>query len=272
MVDRIEELLEGLAAEDDEGQEDALALGTAAVPASPRGGGEEAGAGEAAAAETGLPPVETGERGGGRTAGEIAAEGPGLIAGEGAEERPGMAAGGSAAGRPGSEAGDAAQALQKDGLVWTVRTAAEMDAAQGLALKKRMEQRPEDPQTARDGGTAAADALRTVRDGGAAAFEAGGRTVFTAARAGAEWAAQMRTAGPVPEGARGAAPDRAGLEGLYRQTVRAVWPAAPALPRETAGRPARAREPGDAAALAVDALDRAVRRDSRRYDGGMSIF
>lgn len=225
MVDRIEELLAGLAAEDDEGQEDVLALETAAVPASPCGNGEEAGAGEAAA------------------------------------------------GRLGSEAGDAAQVLQKDGMLWTVRTAAEMDAAQGLAPERRMERRPEDPLTARDGGTAAlAETLRTVRDGGTAAFEAAGLPVSAAARAGVEWAVRTRTVGPELEGARGAAPDRAGLEGLYQQTVRAVWPAAPALPQETAGRSARAREPGDAAALAVDGLDRAVRRDSRRYDGEMMIY
>lgn len=265
MVDRIEELLAGLAAEDDEGQEDVLALGTAAVPASPRGGGGEAGAGEAEA-EAGRPPVEMGERGGGRTAAEIVAERPGLIAGESAEEGPGRIAGTNGLAGPGMDAvtaedgaKDTAEILQKDGAVWTVRAAAGMDAAQRPAPEERMERRPEDPQTAQDGGLAAL--AETV-----------GRTVFTAARAGVEWAAQTRTAGPEQGEARGDAPERAGLEGLYRQTVRAVWPAAPALPRETAGRSARVREPGDAAALAVDELDRAVRRDSRRYDGGMSIF
>ena len=65
---------------------------------------------------------------------------------------------------------------------------------------------------------------------------------------------------------------QAGLEGLYRQTVRGLQPAAPALPREQGGRTVRAQEPGSAASLAVDELDRAVRRDSRRYDGGMSIY
>lgn len=63
-----------------------------------------------------------------------------------------------------------------------------------------------------------------------------------------------------------------GLEGLYRQTVRAVRPAPQVLPVEQAGRTARAEEPGRTAALTVDELDRAVRRDSRRYDGGMTIF
>lgn len=63
-----------------------------------------------------------------------------------------------------------------------------------------------------------------------------------------------------------------GLEGLYRQAVQASRPAPQALPVEQAGRTLRAEEPGRAAALTVDELDRAVRRDSRRYDGGMTIF
>ena len=63
-----------------------------------------------------------------------------------------------------------------------------------------------------------------------------------------------------------------GLEELYRRTVRAVSPAVPALPVEQAGRVHPSEEPGRAAALAVDELDRAVRRDSRRYDGGMCIY
>ena len=63
-----------------------------------------------------------------------------------------------------------------------------------------------------------------------------------------------------------------GLEGLYRQTVQASRPAAQNLPVEQAGRMPLAQEPGRTAALTVDELDRAVRRDSRRYDGGMTIF
>ena len=66
--------------------------------------------------------------------------------------------------------------------------------------------------------------------------------------------------------------EQAGLEGLYRQTVRGLRPAAPVLPQEQAGRTDRAREPGSAASLAVNELVRAVRRDSRRYDGGLSIY
>ena len=63
-----------------------------------------------------------------------------------------------------------------------------------------------------------------------------------------------------------------GLEGLYKQTVQASRPAAQNLPVEQAGRSLRADEPGRTAALTVDELDRAVRRDSRRYDGGMTLF
>lgn len=67
---------------------------------------------------------------------------------------------------------------------------------------------------------------------------------------------------------------RSGLEGLYRQTVQAVRPAAPARApdAEQTGWAARVEEPGHPAALTADELDRAMRRDSRRYDGGMTIF
>ena len=63
-----------------------------------------------------------------------------------------------------------------------------------------------------------------------------------------------------------------GLAELYRQTVRAARPALPPLSGGGAERTERAREPGGSAGLTVDELDRAVRRDSRRYDGGLSIF
>lgn len=63
-----------------------------------------------------------------------------------------------------------------------------------------------------------------------------------------------------------------GLERLYKQAVQASRPAAQSLPVEQAGRSLRADEPGRTAALTVDELDRAVRRDSRRYDGGMTLF
>lgn len=67
-------------------------------------------------------------------------------------------------------------------------------------------------------------------------------------------------------------PAEQGLEKLYQQTVRAGRAAVQAAPAEQAGRTAWAEEPGRTAALTVDELDRAVRRDSRRYDGGMTLF
>lgn len=73
-------------------------------------------------------------------------------------------------------------------------------------------------------------------------------------------------------GAKTAGTAEAGLERLYRQTVQAARTAAQDA---AGGQPARtgpAEDPGRTAALTVDELDRAVKRDSRRYDGGMSIF
>lgn len=86
----------------------------------------------------------------------------------------------------------------------------------------------------------------------------------------------LQTAGPVDFSGGPAAPEPslAGLEELYRETARETLPsAAPAVPQGGRGEFARrAEEPGSAASLAVDELDRAVRRDSRRYDGEMSIY
>lgn len=67
-------------------------------------------------------------------------------------------------------------------------------------------------------------------------------------------------------------PAERGLEGLYRQAVRAARPAvqSPAAPRQ--GQAVRLGEPETPRQLTVDELDRAVRRDSRRYDGGLDIF
>ena len=69
-------------------------------------------------------------------------------------------------------------------------------------------------------------------------------------------------------------PSLAGLEELYRETARETLPTA--VPAATQGGrgelSARMEEPGSAASLAVDELDRAVRRDSRRYDGEMMIY
>lgn len=219
------------AEENEEEQEDVLALTQAAAVATfPRGDGGEVGETDV---ETDAEPVpvETGDgRIGGQTAGQIGLERPERDAGELAED----------------EDGGRLETLWKEGPVWSVRSVEpEIDAAGRQAL-------PEQIQGAEDG-------LRTVET--------------------AEAQARRRTAGDADgaaeallEGTRQAVEAQAGLEGLYRQTVQGARPAAPALPPEQAGRSARAQEPGSAAPLAVDELDRAVRRDSRRYDGGMSIF
>ena len=62
-----------------------------------------------------------------------------------------------------------------------------------------------------------------------------------------------------------------GVEWLYRQTARAEWQTAPAAGAVGAVRLVETGS-GPAAALTVEELDRAVRRDSRRYDGEMSIY
>lgn len=63
-----------------------------------------------------------------------------------------------------------------------------------------------------------------------------------------------------------------GLAELYRQTAQAVRPATPAVTPAQAGSRVLEREDAGGPPLTAEELDRAVRRDSRRYDGGMSIF
>ncbi len=67
--------------------------------------------------------------------------------------------------------------------------------------------------------------------------------------------------------------DRSGLELLYRAAARAAEPAAELL---SAGQPARRSlpdpVPSEPVRLTVEEMDRAMRRDSRRYDGGMTIY
>lgn len=61
-----------------------------------------------------------------------------------------------------------------------------------------------------------------------------------------------------------------GLEGLYRRaTETALAPAA--VPAAPTGQSVL-REEAPAAGLTAEELDRAVRRDSRRYDGAMNIY
>lgn len=122
------------------------------------------------------------------------------------------------------------------------------------------------------------------RGAGAAAQDgAGGRRMLAEELDAATLALRPATGAVERLAAGWNAPDGAGpavvrretgsaLEELYRRTAQAASPAALALPVEQAGRVPPAEEPGRSAALAVDELDRAVRRDSRRYDGGMSIY
>lgn len=91
---------------------------------------------------------------------------------------------------------------------------------------------------------------------------------------GAELENRPETAGAgSPRAAR--KPDRGGsaaLMELYRGAAEGARAPAPALARSGTSRTMLERETGGAPPLTVEELDRAVRRDSRRYDGGMSIF
>lgn len=75
-----------------------------------------------------------------------------------------------------------------------------------------------------------------------------------------------------PPAIQGPEKGRRGLEELYRQTAQAARPVSLAAEAGQAAWTARMGEAETARQLTVDELDRAVRRDSRRYDGGMSIF
>lgn len=95
------------------------------------------------------------------------------------------------------------------------------------------------------------------------AREMGGRL-----EAGAE-AAGAGSPGPARKPDRGGS---AALMELYRGAAEGARAPAPALDPERASRTVLEREAVGAPPLTVEELDRAVRRDSRRYDGGMSIF
>ena len=109
-----------------------------------------------------------------------------------------------------------------------------------------------------------------------------GRTVWTLARAGlgretgGVWDAGTeadRAAGPGRRPEAGAAGSAlAGLAELYRGAASEGRAPAPAAVPEGGRRTVLERTAEGAPGLTVEELDRAVRRDSRRYDGGMSIF
>lgn len=94
---------------------------------------------------------------------------------------------------------------------------------------------------------------------------------------GGPWAGGSRTAetraiGEMGSGTASAGEAEAGLEALYRQTAQAARPPLQSMAGWQAAQAWPLQGPEGAAALTVDELDRAVKRDSRRYDGGMSIF
>lgn len=200
MVDRLDELLAQMTDEDDEEQEDGLALGAGrASPAALKSRAESG--------RENWPEVENREKPG--QAGDETVSGP-----------------------------------MDNGEPWAAAPrAAGVNPPAGGGPEVRYENELTAPRTLRAGGGPMAEGLRPAPAEG---------TTETA---------------PAP----GAAAER-GLEELYRRTVQAGRPPAQNLPVEQAGRTLRAEEPGRAAALTVDELDRAVRRDSRRYDGGMTIF
>ncbi len=109
-----------------------------------------------------------------------------------------------------------------------------------------------------------------------------GRTVWTLARAGlgretdGAWNAGAEADGAAGPGRRPEAGTAgsalAGLAALYRGAAAEGRAPAPAAVPEGGRRTVLERTAEGAPGLTVEELDRAVRRDSRRYDGGMSIF
>ena len=229
MIDRIEELLSQMAAEDDEEERED-------VSARKRGEAVSKGAWTVARASDGaLGPRDRPESEGKRPSDLTALQRDN----------------GAAKPRVANRRGVTTEALWKDGPVWTVRGAGPgMDEAQRTAAAQRTARTEDFSRPAQDGTVAWAGLERAERSG------ISGLTLDSVGWSGAAQAGL----------------EQAGLKGLYQQAVRGLRPAAPALPTEQAGRSARAQEPGSTASLAVDELDRAVRRDSRRYDGGLSIY
>lgn len=199
MIDRLEELLGMMGDEDEDGQEDALALGIERAAGSVPAPVPESGTGEGAGAQADV----LGGTEDGPVVSPIEKEGPGIV--------------------PRGSVGPLGERR-----------------SQGDAVSREVSDAP---------------------------WAGIGRP------AGTPGPVKPQTATPAAEAeAAPAGSEEAGLEELYRRTARAVRPAAQGVPEGRTGRTRPAEEPGGTAALTVDELDRAVKRDSRRYDGGMSIF
>lgn len=168
-----------------------------------------------------------------------------------------------------ARAGGKAEASEEDG----PEMAGEAAGTDGL-WDRRAEKSAEDPaETERPGRTTGQG--KAERMGRQAADAPERRSAFfgrTARRAERARAAEHRQTGaerPVPASGGEKSRERA-VEQLYRRlaraerergTVRSSVYAAPAE-QQSAGTPS----------LTVDLLDRAVRQDSRRYDGGMELY
>lgn len=266
----MEELLE-LVEEQPDGDEDGPELKTE-VPAVPGGGpeaGEGAGDGPPFGAEEDGLPEESGPpsppRGGDNRA--EGASGPpegaarGLWREDGPERREadGRTAGEApapawVARRPDGAAGPQVSAWEAEGV-----RAAEKETGQGPPEPAGGERQPEAPE------------WRKSRDEPRALKWPGGEFKAIPPERPGE-GARRGTERELPSSApRGPGDGRLGLEELYRRTAQAARPAFQAAGGPD-GRTVRMDERDAPRQLTVDELDRAVRRDSRRYDGGMSIF
>ncbi len=182
---------------------------------------------------------------------------------------------------PGDGADQADLRLDEDaGLSWTLDV--ETAPSEGQEKKPDVETAPSEGQEKKPGvnngavenGTDGNEATELLWDELAAPVTGpGGSVVLRRPGSGdVELAELVGVPGQSDAAADSVRPADGGLEGLYRQALQASRPAVQGLPVEQAGRSMRAEEPGRTAALTMDELDRAVRRDSRRYDGGMTIY
>lgn len=285
MIDRVEELLELVEEQPDEdGQEDGLALALeqeTGAPVVPVSGPEEDGEEDAPPPEgDGGPEANSGPRAvptGGGTGGPEWPEEMTKTDGGGAGEAPPPAWEARRLEAPvipggGSEAeadkGTLDRESGRDG-----PEQAQMERRPGVLEWHRAAQRPAAPAwrpegTARSGGQVWPEGA--ARNGGqiwqVEKFREG---VPAWQGEGPRRTPETEEHHSVPQGPE---EGRRGLEELYRQTAQAARPVSLAAEAGQAARTARMGEAETARQLTVDELDRAVRRDSRRYDGGMSIF